>query len=132
MAGTVTVTREEIKPSQRNTKHVTKVIVDWTSDADGDADVAIKNLSGWLVKVVTDPGSSAPTDNYDVTLIDEDGADALQSLCLNRDTSNSESVYTLVTGAATPVLLAGTHTFTVANAGNAASGRAVLYMVESL
>lgn len=132
MAGTLTVTHSSRRGE--GGKLVKKVHVAWTSDASGNADVAIEGLFGYLLKVVTDPdGSAAPTDNYDITLLDENGADAAEGLLANRDTANIETVYPFVSGAPTPVFLAGgSHTFTVANAGNAKSGVAVLYILESL
>jgi hypothetical protein len=131
MAGTVTVTRQIRDPGARK-KVVERVVVDWTSDASGNADSSITDLYGWLVKMVTDPGAVAPTDNYDITLVDENSADALEGAGADRDTANTETVYPIKSGAQTPVLLCGTHTFTVANAGNAKSGTAVLYIVTEL
>jgi hypothetical protein len=131
MAGTLTVTRDP-KRFPYSGRNAERIVVDWTSDASGNADVSIENMYGWCVKVLTDPGSTAPTDNYDITLLDENGFDALESKLVDRDTANKETVYPLVTGAATPVFLCGTHTFTVANAGNAKVGRAIFYIVESL
>lgn len=115
----------------KNGKEIEVIHVAWTSDGSGDATATLSDVYGWLVKMVTDP-VDGPTDNYDITLIDEWGADALQGLGANRDTTNSETVYTLVTGAATPVLLCGDHTFTVAAAGATKSGVAVFYILESL
>lgn len=131
MAGTLTVTRDprRFPYSGRNAE---RIVVDWTSDASGNADVSIENMYGWCIKVLTNPDATAPTDNYDITLLDENGFDALEGKLVDRDTANNETVYPLVTGAATPVFLCGTHTFTVANAGNAKVGRAIFYIVESL
>jgi hypothetical protein len=131
MAGTLTVTRDPRRAPNEG-KMIERIVVDWTSDASGNADVSIPNLYGWCVKVITDPGSTAPTDNYDITLVDENNADALEGLLADRDTANTETVYPVKSGAAVPVFLCGTHTFTVANAGNAKVGRAVFYVVESL
>lgn len=132
MAGTLTVTRDPRRAPNEG-KAIERIIIDWTSDASGNADVSITNLYGFLVKFVTDPAAagSAPTDNYDFTLVDENGIDALDSKGLDRDTSNTEQVYPVATNAATPVFLCGTHTFTIANAGNAKSGRVVLYTIEA-
>lgn len=47
---------------------------------------------GTLLALVTNPGATAPTDNYDITLIDGDGLDRLFGYGLNRDTANSELV----------------------------------------
>jgi hypothetical protein len=82
--------------------------------------------------MITDPGATAPTDDYDITLVDEDGIDALAGAGANRDTTNTEQVYPVASNAKVPVLLCGTHTFTVANAGNAKVGRAILVIAESL
>lgn len=128
MAGTVTVSPKP-KVSGQGMK-VERLEVAWTSDASGDATGSL-TAYGWLIKVVTDP-TDAPTDNYDITLLDEYGADAFQGLLMNRDTTVTESAYTFVTGSPVPVLLAGAHTFTVAAAGNAKSGVATLYLVECL
>lgn len=131
MAASVTVTRDP-RRAPNDGKRIERIVIDWTSAADGSATQSIENLYGWLVKVVTDPGATAPTDNYDLTLVDENSIDAAESALLNRDTANTETVYPIATGAQTPVFLCGTHTFTVANAGDSKVGRCVLYMVESL
>ena len=110
---------------------LTKVAVSWTSDASGNATEVIE-LNGWLIKCVTNPGASAPTANYDITLIDADGIDAAESLLINRHTTNSESVYLLATGAPVPVLVQGSYTFTVANAGDTKNGVATFYLAELL
>lgn len=122
MAGTLTVTRTPGKTKYGREYEI--VQVDWTSDASGNADVAVA-LDGFLVKSVTDP-VDGPTDNYDITLV-QNGADQLAAALENRDTTNSECVIH-----AAPIFLAGSHTFTVAAAGNAKSGKAFLYLVDSL
>lgn len=55
----------------------------------------LKNVHGYyLYQIVTNPGSTAPTDNWDVVVLNSDGvADVLGSQCLNRDTANSETCY---------------------------------------
>lgn len=126
MAGTVTTTRIPIV--SQSGVYTEKVQIDWTSDASGNADATV-NLHGFLIKVVTDPGSAAPTDNYDVTLV-SDGVDQLASLLVDRDTANSELVYPVASNASTPIFLAGDHTFTIANAGNAKTGTVYLYLRE--
>jgi hypothetical protein len=69
------------------------------ANAAGAATVPVTNSSsvypgdkaGYIIKVVTDPGSPAPTDNYDITLTDSTtGADLLGGEGSNRDTANSE------------------------------------------
>ncbi len=106
-----------------------KVQLDWTSDGSGDASTTI-NLHGFLIKVVTDPSATAPSDDYDITLV-QHGIDMAGGLLLNRDTANTEMVYPVVSGAATPIFLAGDHTFTIANAGATKLGTVYLYLREA-
>jgi hypothetical protein len=133
MAGTLTVTRDP-RQAPNEGRQYERVVIDWVSSSGGAADVSITNLYGFLIKMVTDPaaGGSAPTDNYDITLVDENGIDALAGAGADRDTANTEQVYPTATSASVPVFLCGTHTFTVATAGDTKSGRAVLYIAESL
>lgn len=70
--------------------------VSWTADGAGAvADVAIPSddlaMGGWfLYAIETNPGATAPTDNYDVTLEDIDALDVLGGAGIDRDTANSE------------------------------------------
>lgn len=111
-------------------------VVDWTSASDGSATGEVE-LDGQLVKFVTNPGATAPTDDYDITLVDEDGIDVAQGLLANRDTSNSEEVYgyeeITLGGTGTdrgilPIFHAGPVTFTLANAGDSKVGQLKIYM----
>lgn len=128
MAGTVSV-------AYKNHSSVKVAVVTWTSDGAGAADGTLE-LDGELLKVVTNPGAAAPTDNYDITLIDEDGLDVAEGLLANRDTANSEAVYpykeitvggTGTDRVARPLYHSGAVTFTVANAGAAKEGVARIY-----
>lgn len=127
MAGTVTMTRIPKESALGRECEIVKI--DWLSDGSGNADASV-NLYGFCVKAVTVPGNS-PTDNYDVTLM-QYGADAFAGMLVDRDITNTEQVYTTPSGAATPLLLVGDHTFTIANAGSAKQGTVYLYLVESL
>lgn len=136
MAGTVTVTRVPLRAPNEG-KKIEKIKIDWTADAaDGSVpNTVIQGLYGFCVKVITNPGSTAPTANYDIAFLDPDdsGIDAFATLLNNRHTSNSEQVYPLISGAATPIFLAGDYTFNLTNnAVNSATGQVILYLVESL
>lgn len=102
---------------------VRKHVISWTSDSSGDATQTIP-IDGAIMRVVTNPDdSAAPTDNYDVTFIDSDGLDLLNSECLNRDTANSEQVFPT-----NPPFHNGDVTVTIANAGDTKSGTVTVYV----
>ena len=66
---------------------------------------------GRLLQIITDPQSTAPQDNYDITVTDSGGADLLLGVGANRDTANTE-VAVIATNGAHPVY-AGTDTLTL-------------------
>jgi len=116
---------------------IRKLTCDWTSDGSGNASGTSPKIVGTIIKGVTDPGATAPTDDYDITITDAEGLDVLavcQSGLSNRDTANSEQVYFLVLDAAGTPLTQSVHpvvcdqlTVTVANAGDTKSGQLILY-----
>jgi hypothetical protein len=125
MAGTVTITHYAVG-------RVRRIQVDWVADAaDGSVPAtALPKFEGRLLALTTNPGATAPTDNYDITLVDDEGADRLQGLGANRDTANTEQVPIVYSGTAVAPIVDGdeTLTFTLANnAVNSALGRALLY-----
>lgn len=113
---------------------VKKIVCDWTSDADGDAAATTKKVRGRLIKGVTDPSATAPTDNYDIVITDEESFNVLTNCgddLADRDTANTEEVYFLVTDGTTAIAVHpavnDALTITVSNAGNAKSGQFILY-----
>lgn len=136
MAASMTFTYEAFGP-------IVKVIADWTSAADGSAagTTAVKVI-GELVKAVTDPGATAPTANYDITITDEEGVDVLgacEDALADRHTSTTEQRYFFVLDtAATPLaqpiqpVVADKLTVTIANAGDSKVGQLILYVRGSL
>lgn len=69
-----------------------------------------------LLQIETNPGSTGPTADWDVTLIDSDGADVLDGSGQDRHTS-STLVDPIIWGSTSlhPVIKSGTYTLTVAN-----------------
>jgi len=114
---------------------VFKHTITWTSDGSGNASVSVPRLVGTLVRVVTDPGAAAPTDDYDIVLNDEAGIDILAGQGANRDTANSEHFcpgVALKDGTTTqtvPPTVAGDCTLVVSNAGSAKNGTVYLFVV---
>lgn len=117
-------------------KRVKIVTIDWVAD---DADASVPDLelslSGYLLKVVTNPGATAPTDQYDITFGDpsDSALDALGGALADRATATTEQVYPVVSGATTPIFLQGDYTLSLSNnAVNSASGQIVLYLVDQI
>lgn len=104
----------------------------WTSAADGSYTKTI-HISGVILRVVTNPGATAPSDNYDMTLVDDHGVDLFGGQGMNRDTANSEPFCPgcpLGDGTTTsvlPVAYKGSATLTIANAGNAKQGAVSIF-----
>lgn len=87
-AGTVTATEERVSSPH-------KITLAWTSDGSGNVSGTSTSFaySGEIIRLVTVPdGVAAPTDDYDVTLLDEDGVDVLMGAGIDRDTANTEQV----------------------------------------
>lgn len=109
-----------------STRRARKVQVSFTAD-DSDGSIPTLELTdvrGYLVQVSTNPGSTAPTDNYDIALNNADGADVAGGSLADRDTSNSE-----VVNFTTPPLVAEDLTVTITNnAVNSATGTIILYL----
>ncbi len=110
---------------------IKKVTFAWTS-VNGGADggkarkTTTGRYSGAIVRLVTVPGTvgDAPTDDYDVTVEDEDATDVLMGAGLNRDTANTEQVLASSLG----YVVHDTLTVNVAAAGDANTGTVYLYI----
>lgn len=142
-AGSVSQTFEA-----RNNGELVVITLSWTADAaNGSVPATVLTSSGgtWtpyvpgrapsseavsiegfsIINVVTDPGSTAPTDNYDITFTDSRGADLLDGECLNRDTSTTERC------SAGPLPVYGAVTMNISgNSVNNATGTVVVYLVR--
>ena len=106
------------------------VTVAWTSAADGTYSESF-DIAGTITGFETDPGATAPTDNYDIVLNSAGGTDLLMGGGANRDTANTEYFVPLATGSdggtKMPVSCAGTATLSITNAGNAKTGTVYIY-----
>lgn len=133
-AGTVT---QSLSHSAENFKGL---VFSWTADAsNGSVPATTSNLriDGYIIKVITNPGSPAPTDNYDITLTNTDGADVVHGELLNRDTANTEEIVPIPADNVTvyggsPVI--GTITLNISNNSvNSATGTVtVIFSKEGL
>jgi hypothetical protein len=135
--GTVTVTKSK-RQYDGNGKLTRVYKIHWVADAAAATvpNTDITGIHGFLMKMVTDPGSTAPTDNYDITLVDKSdgGSDCLNGSGVDRDTANTETAFPIgASGVAPAWCQPDTYTFKLANnAVNSASGDVWLYFVDSL
>jgi len=90
-ADTATVTVTDVPGSD-----IKKHTVSWQADVFSDkANVSIPWTNGYVLMVVTDPGSTAPADDYAITLTDSDGANIMAGAdasgpMTDLDTANTE------------------------------------------
>ena len=121
-----------------------KIEINWTADTGGDAgkvtcdicaeynsvnsryginSIQPSKLTGFIRKIVTNPGSTAPTAAYDITLLDADGVDVAGGTLADRSATLSESVVP-----AQPIYVDSELTLTITNAGDSKIGKITLYM----
>lgn len=120
---------------------IRRVLIDFTTDdTTGSVACTTQKISGELIKIVTDPGSSAPDANWDVVLTDDEGVDlsihmddvAIAALIARHTTTTLETYLPLEDTAGTarigawPVVCSPI-TVTVNNAGNSKTGQIILY-----
>lgn len=128
MAGTVVVTE---------TNHprggVRKVRFAWTSDALGAADTVYR-VAGIILRAVFNPGATAPTAAYDVTLKDENLVDVLAGQGADLAAADTTSVCPGMpvsdgtTDGVVPVAVNDNLTLSVTNAGASKQGTLDLYL----
>lgn len=125
-AGTVTVSYTQL------TTHKL-VSVSWVGDASGGSvpDTVI-GLGGFVSKVVTNPGSTAPTDNYDLACGDpsDTALDVFGGALANRDQTNTEQVYPVISGATMPVFASTCTLQLTNNSVNSATGTIDFYVLK--
>ena len=91
MAGTIT---EALTSGRPPVKVITLTCT--ADDSDGSYPAAVLSniphgeIGGRLLQIATDPGSTAPQANYDITVTEAGGADLLLGVGANRHTSSSE------------------------------------------
>lgn len=129
MAGSLTITRVDVGLG------IQRLDCAWASDDSGDVSGhAFAVPTGMLLQVKTVPdGTTAPSDNYDLTIVDGDSADLLGGAGADRDNSNAEIFAPLIGDATTKnqrPLVDGTGTLdvVVANAGDSKKGIVSLWI----
>lgn len=120
----------------RNTprESVVVITVTWTAHTDGTVTSEAIDVQpeGYVFMVVTNPGATAPTTLYDITLTDSDGVDIMGGTLANRSATLSEQAVPAVSaGLYGPRYVAGDLTLNISgNAVNAATGTVVIYVAR--
>lgn len=133
MAGTIAITERQ-KMYDREKRWVgERLIIDFTADAsDGSVPtLSLPDIHGFLSQLITDPGATAPTDNWDIKLYhpetDDATFDVLNDAGLDRDTSNTEITAPVLSGATLPIFVNGTYTLAVSgNSVNSATAKIII------
>lgn len=121
MAGTIVETHYALG-------HIRKVAFACTADAaDGSfpATALATKIEGRILALVTNPGATAPTDNYDIVLTNQHGYDVLQSLGLNRDTANTETASIVFSGTGTHPCVDESDTLTLTITNNSVNSATI-------
>ncbi len=92
-AGSCTVTYSGTQP-------IEKITISCTGDSSAGTfpDTTTKVIRGWVLAVETNPGSTGPTDNYDIVLNTATGVDVMGGALANRDVANTERAVPAVSG----------------------------------
>jgi len=128
VAGSVTTTG----PTQLSS-HVYKYVYSWVGDSTNGTVPATAGpaINGWVFMIVTDPGSTPPTTQYDITLTDSDAADIAGGTLANRSATASEQVVPLLVSTAHygPRYVKGTLTLNITNQTDvSATGTVTVYV----
>jgi hypothetical protein len=103
----------------------------WTAHTDGSYTnyTTLWNVDGYVFMVVTDPGATAPTANYSITLLDSDGVDIMGGELANRHTSSTEQAVPKIDAAYGTRFVKGPLTLTISdNIINGAVGEVIIYI----
>lgn len=80
--------------------------------------------NGAVERLVTIPGGSAPSANYDIVINDQDSTDILMAGGANRHSANTEQVNAASLG----IVANDKLTLAVTNAGSSCAGETILYI----
>ena len=82
----------------------------------------VNKVKGSIVKIVTNPSSTAPTASYDIYIYDKDGVDVCQGNLTDRSATLTEQYIP-----DPPIWVDGELTLSIANAGDGKSGEIEIY-----
>lgn len=109
--------------------NIRKVVFTATADAsDGSypSTALTTKFEGRLIQIITNPGATAPTDNYDIAITNGDGLDVLQGVGANRDTANTEAAAIVFSGTAINPVVDESDTLTLAITNNSVNSATIV------
>lgn len=130
-----TYATEKITVDGRPTRVV--ITASWTAGSLATAptftiDPDTYGIRGWyLYSVETDPGTTAPTDNYDLVINDSNGIDVCWGLLANRSTSATQQVNCATSGHSYPVVRSTLTPVLTNNSVNSATGVIIFTFVAN-
>lgn len=134
MAGSITKTYEQRRIEKIGKGKVCEIVrVSWEAGASGAFGAQDIELEGFLLKALTIPGSTTPSNEYNVVLGDPDdnSFDSLQGALTDRSNATTEEVYTVVSGATIPIFLAGNYKLDITdNTESNSGGTIVFYLID--
>jgi hypothetical protein len=132
--GTVTITASTASVLNQKSRKI--ITLTWTADSSDHTvpsttiNAVTYEIEGWyLYSGETNPGGTAPTDNYDIVINDADTVDIAGGMLMNRDTSNSE-IAAIGLGSGQYPMVRGNLTFVLTNnLVNSATGTCILTFI---
>lgn len=121
--GTVTATGPIKISGSETSYHYVKWA--WIADASNGSvpTNTISGITGYVVRVITDPGSPSPSDNYDIELKDMYGCDVMGGALADRDATATEQAMPIIGGASSGALVLDTLQLNISgNSVNSAQG----------
>jgi hypothetical protein len=113
---------------------IKKIVWSWTTDSAngaivdsttaGEVNKTTGYYTGVITRLITDPGSAAPTDNYDIVVLEAVGNLLLIGGGHNRHTTTTQQVLESSLG----VCLNTQLRFNISTAGNSKNGVVILYI----
>ena len=103
----------------------------WTSNGDGNATITTTEITGTIERITFLPSAvsgDVPSDNYDVTLLDDDGVDVLRAKGANLSDTTVLDVSVTDETAVLPFPTAGPLDLSVSAAGDTNSGTIRLFV----
>ena len=132
----VNATFSKINTPYTGTHGLVKVVIDWLADDANasvpdtafDSDDMVGILGRYCVIGITDPGSPAPTTDYDIVINDEYGCDIFGGEINNLSATVTEQAFPKAGNGYGNRPCAGTLTFSLSgNSVNATTGKCILY-----